>query len=222
MNCRWTILFLFCLISFSSCKREQRSFRAPPAAAELSDDVPANTPVRPGPSIHGTDSTNQPVSVSRLLNEPYGRELANNAQGLSDGQSLFEWFNCSGCHAHGGGGMGPPLMDKAWLYGSDPPHVYESILEGRPNGMPSYRGRIADYQIWELVAFVRSMSGHASPNAASGREDHMAASPPPNSIPKQSPIPATEPTTGPATSNVPATGTSSATEPAAPQTRPEP
>src|SRR5437773_8058004 len=29
---------------------------------------------------------------------------------MTEGQRLYEWYNCSGCHARGGGGIGPPLM----------------------------------------------------------------------------------------------------------------
>jgi cytochrome c oxidase cbb3-type subunit 3 len=146
----------------------------------------------------GTKSTSQPVHLVRVLQEPYGSQYPQNAQALSDGQMLYEGFNCSGCHAHGGGGMGPPLLDNKWFYGSDPQQVYLSIVEGRPNGMPSFRGRIPDYQVWELTAYVRSLSGQANTNAAGGREDHMSAQPPPNSMPKEKPQTVPEPTTGPA------------------------
>src|SRR5581483_7679146 len=99
MNWRWTIFCLFLIMPFSSCKREQRSFRAPPAAVELTEDVQTNSPLRPGPATQATDSTLQAVSVSRLINEPYAKSYPNNAQALSDGQTLFESYNCSGCHA---------------------------------------------------------------------------------------------------------------------------
>jgi cytochrome c oxidase cbb3-type subunit III len=182
-----------------SCKREERSFRVAPPFVETSDDVPYNNYVRPGPKATTTPSTSQPVSVQRQAYEPFSQQYVINAQAQSDGQVLYEVMNCSGCHAHGGGGMGPPLLDKKWFYGSDPQAVYISIVEGRPNGMPSYRGRIPDYQIWEIVGYVRSLSGLASKNAASGREDHMSTTIPPNSTPPEKPEKVPEPTTGPAT-----------------------
>jgi cytochrome c oxidase cbb3-type subunit III len=194
-------ILLSCMTA-TSCKREQRNFRVLPPADELSENIAANNPVRPGPLTSGTPSTSQPVSLERLTHEPFAYQFPQNAQSLSDGQFLFDAFNCSGCHAHGGGGMAPPLMDRKWLYGSNPDQVYTTIIEGRPNGMPSYRGRIPDFQVWELVAYVRSLSGQANPSAASGREEHMATEPPPNSIPKQSPIPETAPATKPAKGEV--------------------
>jgi len=76
--------------------------------------------------------------------------LEENATALSDGKRLFSQYNCTGCHANGGGAIGPPLMDEKWIYGSDPQIIYSTIVEGRPNGMPSFRHKISDYQVWSF------------------------------------------------------------------------
>jgi cytochrome c oxidase cbb3-type subunit 3 len=68
-------------------------------------------------------------------------------------------------------------MDDEWIYGSEPANIFATIIEGRPNGMPSFRGKIPDYQVWQLAAYVRSMSGLASKDAAPGRNDHMQLTP---------------------------------------------
>jgi len=78
---------------------------------------------------------------------------------IRDGQRLYDWYNCSGCHAGGGGGMGPPLMDDQWIYGSLPVNLFDTIVEGRPGGMPAFGGKIPEDQIWKIVAYVASMSG---------------------------------------------------------------
>jgi cytochrome c oxidase cbb3-type subunit 3 len=110
-----------------------------------------------------------------------------NAYALSEGQRLFSAYNCVGCHAHGGGGSGPPLMDDQWIYGGEPQQVYLTIVQGRPNGMPSFRGKIPENQVWQLAAYVRSLSGQASLAASPGRDDHMQSTPPPNAIKKAEP-----------------------------------
>ena len=97
---------------------------------------------------------------------------------VSEGQHLFRMFNCNGCHQNGGGGIGPALMDDRWTYGSDPPIIFESIVEGRPNGMPSFRGKVTEQQTWQLVAYVRSLSGLVPSAARSARPDHMQSTPP--------------------------------------------
>ena len=101
----------------------------------------------------------------------------DNAYALSEGKRLYSWFNCVGCHAHGGGGMGPPLMDNKWIYGSDPQNIFATIVEGRPNGMPSFRDKIPEPQVWQLAAYVRSLGGLVPKLAAPSREDHMQVAP---------------------------------------------
>ena len=101
---------------------------------------------------------------------------------------MFRYFNCNGCHgSSGGGGMGPPLMDDQWIYGHRPEQVYLTIVQGRPNGMPSFGGRVADYQLWQLAAYVRSLSGQVPKDAATGRSDHLRAGPPENSKDPEAP-----------------------------------
>jgi cytochrome c oxidase cbb3-type subunit 3 len=78
-------------------------------------------------------------------------------------------------------------MDDEWAYGHEADQIYASILQGRPNGMPAFRGKIRDQQIWELVAYVRSLSGLAPKDAAPGRSDHMAGKPPESSTPRRTP-----------------------------------
>lgn len=100
---------------------------------------------------------------------------------MSEGQRLYGQMNCSGCHGHGGGGgIGPALMDSKWLYGSGLDDIERSILGGRPRGMPAFADRLSPQQIWQLVAYVRSLSGHAPSQAAPVRDDHMAVRPPPS------------------------------------------
>jgi cytochrome c oxidase cbb3-type subunit 3 len=64
-------------------------------------------------------------------------------------------------------------MDDKWIYGGDAASVFATIMEGRPNGMPAWRGRIPADKVWRIVAYVRSLSGQASKDASSGRDDHM-------------------------------------------------
>ena len=140
-----------------ACEREERRFREMPSAAARRNSERLTTLV-PGP-----------YTPDVRVENPYGW----NAYAVAEGQRLFSWYNCVGCHAHGGGGMGPPLMDERWRYGSDPEQIFATIVEGRPNGMPSFRGKIPEYQVWQLVAYVQAMSGHVLKDAAGGRPDAM-------------------------------------------------
>jgi cytochrome c oxidase cbb3-type subunit 3 len=157
-----------------ACKREERNLRVPPSQAQLVEMPHAG-------ALHaGGLATNSP-SPAPLP------DYKETSYAISQGQQLYEKFNCVGCHAHGGGGMGVPLMDDKWIFGSEPQQIFATIVQGRPKGMPSFGGRLNENQVWELAAYVRSLSGLTPSSASPGREDHMKAQPPPNSIEKAQP-----------------------------------
>jgi cytochrome c oxidase cbb3-type subunit 3 len=161
-----------------SCKREARTFKVDPPDAQAVYAVSVT-------DLHA-GATSQPIPAYPTT-APLKNEYEENAYALSQGQQLFEHFNCVGCHAHGGGDKGPALIDDKWIYGSDPDQIFATIIQGRPRGMPAFRGKIANYQVWQIVAYVRSLSGLVNKNAAPGREDHMKTQPPPHTIPPQRP-----------------------------------
>jgi hypothetical protein len=75
------------------------------------------------------------------------------------GAQLYISYNCIDCHgADGSGAMAPSLADGRWHFGGSAAEVFESIYQGRPDGMPTWGGRIANDQIWMLVTYVRSLS----------------------------------------------------------------
>jgi cytochrome c oxidase cbb3-type subunit III len=91
----------------------------------------------------------------------------SNPRAVQQGERLYMWMNCVGCHgALGGGGIGPPFADGDFIYGSAPANIFQSIVQGRPNGMPAYGGRLANQEIWKIVAYVRSIAGEPDHHAA--------------------------------------------------------
>jgi cytochrome c oxidase cbb3-type subunit 3 len=161
-------------LASSACLREKREF---PQDSTLSQSVVLSE-LHPG----GGATPSAPVIADE-----------RNAYSLSEGKTLYQSYNCIGCHSNGGGGMGPPLMDDQWIYGYEIDQVYRSILEGRPNGMPTWRNKISDRQIWQLAAYVRAMSGQIPKDAAPGRDDHMSGKPPESNTWKEHPTNSTVP-----------------------------
>ena len=138
-----------------ACEREERRFTEGAGASNAPSAITLSA-LQPGTPSVATDS-----------------HYDNNAYAISQGKQLFEWFNCSACHAQGGGAIGPALMDAQWVYGDQPQNIFATIVEGRPNGMPSFRGRIPTQQVWQIVAYVRSLSGQVSKDTAPSRSDHL-------------------------------------------------
>lgn len=100
--------------------------------------------------------------------------FANDPTHIANGKRLFAAYNCNGCHFNGGGGIGPAFMDQRWTYGGGLEQIHASIAEGRPNGMPVWGRKIPDAQIWEIAAYVHSLS---PPDT--GTTDVQNPSPPP-------------------------------------------
>jgi cytochrome c oxidase cbb3-type subunit 3 len=116
---------------------------------------------------------------SLVANDPRAAAYYDNAEAVNVGRMLFDGFNCSGCHSNGGGGMAPDLMDDEWIYGGRLEQIHNSIAEGRPNGMPAWGSRIPDQQIWQIAAYVRSMSLPQTLAAQSGATPSQRPAPVP-------------------------------------------
>jgi cytochrome c oxidase cbb3-type subunit III len=122
-------------------------------------------------------SDHRPVRLDTVTQALAG--YAETAETVANGRKLYSMFNCIGCHANGGGGMGPALMDERWIYGSTPQDVATTIVAGRSDGMPAYAGKLVPSQLHELIAFVRSLGGLVRTDALSARSDHIQTTPAP-------------------------------------------
>lgn len=147
----------------SSCQVEKRNIQPSPTRLAIYGDAARESTLRPG----------GPVTPEPVVTNPYN----HSAYDISEGQRLFNWYNCSGCHANGGGGIGPPLIKTNWIYGGEPANLFDTIVKGRPNGMPSWGSRIPEYQIWQIIAYVRSLNGEQPASATAGRADTIETNP---------------------------------------------
>jgi cytochrome c oxidase cbb3-type subunit 3 len=154
-----TLLALFALGALAGCEREDRDFQTVPPGASAEPAVRTSA-LHAGPAAP----------------EATGGAYQENAWAIGEGKRLYEWMNCGGCHSPGGGGgIGPSLIDDDWIYGADPENIFDTIVKGRPHGMPSYRGRLGNSEVWKLVAYVRTLNGATRRDAWSPRGDEMEA-----------------------------------------------
>jgi cytochrome c oxidase cbb3-type subunit 3 len=163
------------LVALGGCDRETRDSRGKP----LPETGPLVGP-RSTAMMNGV-----PVPTGR---DPRAAGYEENAFHIAQGYRWFVWMNCNGCHANGGGGMGPPLMDAEWRYGGSMEQIAATILQGRPNGMPSFRGRVTEQQLWQLAAFVRSLSAQPRQDALPGRTDSMRNTEPRTLAEREDPV----------------------------------
>ena len=157
---RACVVLLLAALAVGGCERESREFARP----------------APGMQVGDTEKAAEMIA-----------HYERNAYALSEGKKLWSWYNCSGCHANGGGASGPALMDDVWIYGGDGASIYQTISDGRPNGMPAFGSRIPKEQVWQLAAYVRSMAGLAPQDAAPNRDDAFLTRTPESFMDSQKP-----------------------------------
>jgi len=126
-----------------------------PPVALPSDPTMARIPLGAPP---GT-----PLALAANVANPY----EGDAVAVADGKTLFSAMNCVYCHGAAASGLiGPPLNSHGWRYGGAPSQIYNSIHDGRPQGMPAWGKSLPPDQIWKLVAYVESLGGALPPATA--------------------------------------------------------
>ncbi len=141
--------------------------------------LPAEQPDRAGV----IDSALEPgVTHTLVTTDPRAAQYYDNAEAVNTGKRLFSQYNCSGCHSSGGGGMGPDLMDDEWIYGGRLEQIHQTLVDGRPNGMPSWGGKVPDEQLWQLAVYVRSLSLPQTLAAQNGLTPSQTPAPVPRAV----------------------------------------
>jgi cytochrome c oxidase cbb3-type subunit 3 len=158
------------VLVLAGCEREERHFQAEVNNASTMASAVRQSTNQPGLPLAGSVKT--PVANISMYDD--------NAYSVNEGKRLYRWYNCNGCHANGGGSIGPALMDSEWRYGSDPASLFETIVRGRPNGMPSFGGHIPEDQVWKIVAYVRAIGGGLRTDVAPSRSDSLYPGKPEN------------------------------------------
>jgi cytochrome c oxidase cbb3-type subunit 3 len=65
---------------------------------------------------------------------------------------------CASCHgADAKGGIGPDLTRREFTYGKDEKALVETIVGGRPGGMPAFGEQLSPAQIEGVVRFILSL-----------------------------------------------------------------
>jgi mono/diheme cytochrome c family protein len=89
-----------------------------------------------------------------------GNPYAKSAEAVLHGRKIYLKYGCAGCHGMGGGGgMGKPLIDDEWKFGSDDQTLFKLIRGEIPQQtMPNVIGKsMTDEEVWEVLVYVRSV-----------------------------------------------------------------
>jgi cytochrome c oxidase cbb3-type subunit 3 len=138
----------------------------------------AEAPVTPPAIPLGSE----PAAGAGTTLEPGGERPSLGGQGrttfeaerlcASQGKRCSAGSTAAAAMANGGGGMGPALMDDKWIYGIRSANIYATIVQGGRTACRAFGGHLPDEQIWQLAAYVRSMSGKVRPTRAVAQRRH--------------------------------------------------
>jgi putative heme-binding domain-containing protein len=95
------------------------------------------------------------------------KQFIGDAKAIEAGRTLFA-NGCAACHGgEGQGGRGPNLREKVYWHPTDDETIYKTVEKGIPaGGMPA--ANLPEDQIWQVVAFVRSLTAPAIESKAPG------------------------------------------------------
>src|SRR5436190_23854185 len=85
--------------------------------------------------------------------------LAGNPAAIQAGTRLFDGF-CADCHGGNGVGnnKGPALNTGTFKHGGDDAGLFRTIKNGIPGTEMDANANVPDQQIWQLVAYIRSLA----------------------------------------------------------------
>jgi cytochrome c553 len=117
--------------------------------------------------------------------------FAGDPEAVKEGRRLYMANGCSGCHGLlGGGGMGKPILDDTWVFGSDDETLYKLTKGQIPQQtMPKSGAGLPDEQVWKILAYVRSLY-KGDPSLINWG---LTPSPSPAPSPSASPLPSPPP-----------------------------
>ncbi len=100
-----------------------------------------------------------------------GNPLAASATAVAEGQRLFGQ-TCQSCHGPGGQGSdrGPSLATATFVHGNADADVFRAIRAGVPGTQMPPFAALSDTEIWQLVAFIRSLRATAPAAGAAAAE----------------------------------------------------
>jgi mono/diheme cytochrome c family protein len=118
-----------------------------------------------------------PLKTAQSAEKGTLKSSISDAQGTAaEGHKVYMAAGCNGCHGGtGGGGMGPPLTNQVWVYGSDDDTLFRLIALGSDElkkqgynrkgsenvvGPMPAQGTIvkSDEDLWKIIAWIRSIN----------------------------------------------------------------
>jgi putative heme-binding domain-containing protein len=116
-------------------------------------------------------STLAAVSVT-AQNTPTANPLAGDADAIRFGTGLFR-ARCADCHGMDARGVRSPDLTQVWASGRTDEGLFKTIKNGVPGTeMPAVGARMPDNEIWQVLAYLRTLAAPAPNDPPKGNAEH--------------------------------------------------
>lgn len=121
------------------------------------------------------------IASAARANLPSTNPYHGDAAAIADGQQVFLQI-CAACHKPDASGLvGPSLVDPYWKYGHTDAELFQSVMEGRPGGMPGWGAQLGSEKVWRALAYLESLPKTNVPGVGAPDYAPAAAPTPPGS-----------------------------------------
>ena len=116
-------------------------------------------------------STAAAISLS-AQDVPAANPLAGNADAIRFGTGLFR-ARCADCHGMDARGVRSPDLTQVWASGRTDDGLFKTIKNGVPGTeMPAVGARMFDNEIWQILAYLRTLAAPAPTDAPKGNAEN--------------------------------------------------
>jgi cytochrome c oxidase cbb3-type subunit 3 len=110
---------------------------------------------------------------------PTANPYHGDAAAIAEGEQVFLQI-CAACHKPDGSGLvGPSLIDPYWKYGHSDAELLQSVMEGRPAGMPAWGAQLGSEKVWRALAYMETLPRVEAPGVGAPGYAPPPPAPPP-------------------------------------------
>lgn len=121
------------------------------------------------------------IAAVAKASQPTTNPYHGDAAAIADGQQVFLQI-CAACHKPDASGLvGPSLVDAYWKYGHTDAELFQTVMEGRPGGMPAWGAQLGSEKTWRALAYLETLPKSGAPGV--GAPDYV----PPTPVPAPAP-----------------------------------
>jgi putative heme-binding domain-containing protein len=108
----------------------------------------------------------------RTQNIPQANPLAGNPQAITAGMGMYR-ARCADCHGMDARGYRGPDLTQVWASGRTDDGLFRTLRNGIPGSeMPALSARTPDHEIWQLLAYLRTVAAPAPSDPPRGNAEN--------------------------------------------------